>query len=469
MSRSRRPTEYYIVIAQKVFGVGFHKTGTTSLGAALAALGYRTCDGAAAVREAVGHPEMMRLLHAHQLEPIMKVAERYDGFTDNPWFILYRELDQRFPGSKFILTVRDEQRWLESAVRYFGESDSDLRVWIYGSGRPAGNEPRWLERYRAHNAQVREYFRHRPGDLLVVDWEQGSGWEDLGRFLGRAPLSQPFPHLTKPRRSRADLSGAIVVLTHPRTGSSLVMQTLRLLGVPVVGTAEHPHLPASANPRGYFEDHDMLRHGLQSPALEREPSILSGRAVKLALHPLVRRASVDEWTTLARSAAALLLPVRTPAEWLASAETLLCADETPAGRSAFFRTWVRNYLCDVGYVAGRVHDDSLARRPICIDYREAIADAAGYVESVAAAAGLSPTSDQVERAVANIDRGLYRTRVDVADVARLAAGVRPLDGIHALLRSPDPSKWARIHAALPSWVFTSEAVQGAPAAHLPHG
>jgi hypothetical protein len=460
------------VTDQKVFGIGFHKTGTTSLGVALKALGYQTCDGAWPIREAIGHPEMMRLLRDNQLEPIMRVAEHYDAFTDNPWFILFRELDRRFPGSKFILTARDERRWLESAVRYFGETDSDLRTWIYGASRPTGNEHRWVERYREHVELVHAHFRHRREDLLVVDWEQGSGWDDLGRFLGRAPPSQPFPHLTKQRRPRMDLTGAIVVLTQPRTGSSLVMQTLRLLGATVIGTVEHALLPLSANPKGFFEDPEILRRGLEAPVLLQQPGTLRGQAFKLALHPIVRRGSDQEWAALAHSDAALLLPIRTPAEWLVSSETTLCrADDPPARRAALIRAWARNYLVDIGYLADRVCAPGFSRAvPICIDYRQAVTDSSGYVMAVAAAARLRPTSSQVAQAVANIDLSLYRTRVgEVAAVTRLAGGVRPLDAIHALLQSQEPSKWERVRDALPAWVFERAAVEDPPAADLPVG
>lgn len=457
----RTPGEVAAMSAQKVFGVGFHKTGTTSLGAALAQLGFKICNGAGAVREAIGDAAMMRLLRERRLDPIMEVAERYDGFTDNPWFMLFRDLDLWFPGSKFILTVRDEGRWIESALRYFGQTESDLRTWIYGSGGPAGNEQCWLERYREHIDQVRTHFRYRPNDLLVVDWEQGAGWKELGRFLGRTPPLQPFPHLTKERRP-ADLAGAIIVLTHPRTGSSLVMQTLRLLGADVIGSAEHSHLPMSANPRGFFEDGELLRQGLQAPALARQPALLRRRCVKLALHPIVERRSDEEWTALAQSNATLLLPIRTPAEWLVSSEALLHADVTAARRSALFRAWARRYLIDVGYLADRVCSTEFSRAaPICIDYRLAVTNPPAYVMAVAEAAGLRPTSSQVAQAVANIDRGLYRARIDdVEAVRRIANGVRPLDTIHALLSSEDPLKWVRLRDALPAWVFARESVAG---------
>jgi hypothetical protein len=189
----------------KVFGIGFHKTGTTSLGIALEHFGYRVCHGAVPLRAAFGHRLMMHMLHDNHLDPIMRLAAPFDAFEDNPWFLLYRDLDRRFPGSKFILTIRDESRWVQSALRYFGESESDLRVWIYGVGSPVGHEQRWLERYQRHNGDVKDYFRLRPSDLLVVDWERGDGWTELAAFLGcRAPMpSLPFPRVTKPRHTPA--------------------------------------------------------------------------------------------------------------------------------------------------------------------------------------------------------------------------------------------------------------------------
>lgn len=144
---------------------------------------------------------MIGLLQAGTLDPIMTIAEEYDAFEDNPWFVIYRELDARFPASKFILTVRDESRWIESAVRYYGRSQSNLRRWIYGAGTPIGHEARWRERYRQHNEQVAARFGGRPGSLLIVDWEQGHGWPELCAFLDRPCPDGPFPRLRPAARS----------------------------------------------------------------------------------------------------------------------------------------------------------------------------------------------------------------------------------------------------------------------------
>jgi hypothetical protein len=174
----------------KVFGVGFHKTGTKSLAAALTLLGYRV-GGSFGVHD----PGIAR----HALTRALRRCEKYDAFQDNPWPVLFRELDERVPGSRFILTLRPEAGWIESAVRHFGRRSTPMRQWIYGAGYPAGNEERYLERFRRHNREVMEHFRNRPGDLLVIDFFAGDGWDKLCGFLGVPVPRQDFPHVNAGR------------------------------------------------------------------------------------------------------------------------------------------------------------------------------------------------------------------------------------------------------------------------------
>ncbi len=171
---------------QKVFGIGFHKTGTTSLRRALEALGYRV-TGPNGVRD--------RNIARNAESLVLELAEQYDAFQDNPWPLFYKLLDERYPGNRFILTRRDPQRWIASMVRHFGTRSTPMREWIYGAGFgfPAGNEDHYLAYYNAHNEAVLDYFRDRPGDLLVMELEQGHGWETLCPFLGVDVPAEEFP------------------------------------------------------------------------------------------------------------------------------------------------------------------------------------------------------------------------------------------------------------------------------------
>src|SRR5437667_405805 len=85
----------------KIFGLGLSKTGTTSLANALQILGYRTKDNMGVVKYATDDLSSVDL----------EVVDANDALTDTPIPSFYRALDARYPGSKFILTVRDSEGW----------------------------------------------------------------------------------------------------------------------------------------------------------------------------------------------------------------------------------------------------------------------------------------------------------------------------------------------------------------------
>lgn len=172
----------------KVFCLGFQKTGTVSARTALRTFGYRVCSA---------RYDLIDAVKRRDFEAVRGVVQSYDGFRDNPWPLLFRELDAAYPGSKFILTVRDDQRWIRSVVNHFGVVPDPMQQLVYGVGAPGGYEDVFLARYRQHNADVRAHFAGRPNDLLVVNWEEGHGWAELCAFLGHDMPTRPFPHGNK--------------------------------------------------------------------------------------------------------------------------------------------------------------------------------------------------------------------------------------------------------------------------------
>ena len=169
----------------RVICIGWHKTGTTTIGLALLKLGYSVLGC---------RLDTVHALRRGELESVLALTDEFDAVQDVPWAALFEELDRRHPGSKFILTIRDEASWLASASRHFGDTDIRLHEWLYGVGVLEGNEDVYLERYRAHVREVREYFADRPDDLLVMDFQGGDGWSKLCEFLGDPIPKQPFPH-----------------------------------------------------------------------------------------------------------------------------------------------------------------------------------------------------------------------------------------------------------------------------------
>lgn len=95
----------------KVFGIGLNKTGTTSLGACLERLGYRT--------KGCSKKLTRGLLLDGNYEDTNYTVENYDAFQDWPWPLIYQYLDKNWPGSKFVLTLRkDPEKWLKSLKRH---------------------------------------------------------------------------------------------------------------------------------------------------------------------------------------------------------------------------------------------------------------------------------------------------------------------------------------------------------------
>jgi Sulfotransferase domain len=184
----------------KVFGVGLSRTGTHSLTAALHVLGYDT------VHYPTDRATLETLLRGDVRFPLL---EQYDGITDITTVPYYEDLDREWPGSKFVLTVRDEDSWLRSCRKHW----AGLSVFRYGEAeehRVFMEVRRFLEAavyacyefdeehfrrvYRRHVQNVTSYFAGRESDLLTLNIVAGEGYEQLAPFLGAPVRTRPFPH-----------------------------------------------------------------------------------------------------------------------------------------------------------------------------------------------------------------------------------------------------------------------------------
>lgn len=173
----------------KVFGIGLNKTGTSTLGVCGEILGYRVKDCDRTLLEDI------RL--QHDLTRIKKVVSEYDLFEDWPWPLMFRELDELYPGSKFILTTRKkDDYWLASLKSHSMKTRprGHCRKLAYGYNYPNGHEKAHLEFYRRHNDDARAYFKGRDKDFIEVCWENGHDWKELCAFLGKNIPDVPFPH-----------------------------------------------------------------------------------------------------------------------------------------------------------------------------------------------------------------------------------------------------------------------------------
>lgn len=186
-------------IPTRIFGIGFQRTGTTSLAKAFEIFGFDTFHFESGDKARDIWEEMKKYGSSPMLE-------RYYALCDSPIPILYQQLDKAYPNSKFILTVREECGWLSSIQWLFSYKNPERWTWdkwpisnrlhevMYG--RCDFNKKAMLSAYRKHNKEVIEYFEHRPNDLLVIETNEPS-LEKLAKFLGQTVPEVPYPWLGK--------------------------------------------------------------------------------------------------------------------------------------------------------------------------------------------------------------------------------------------------------------------------------
>lgn len=181
----------------RIFGIGMHKTATTSLHLAMKHLGFDSAHWRSAHWAKAIWTEMKAWGRSNTLENSYHLC-------DLPIPVLFREIDQAYPGSKFILTTLDEEMWVKAAECHWSPRNKFRSAWdsdpfshkihqiIYGQ-RHFDREV-FLARYRRHNAEVLEYFRYRSDDLLLMPMNQGAGWKELCGFVGSPVPAMPYPH-----------------------------------------------------------------------------------------------------------------------------------------------------------------------------------------------------------------------------------------------------------------------------------
>jgi hypothetical protein len=172
----------------KVFGIGMNKTGTSSLHQALQLLGYQSLHFGGLET----HAHVERALD--EGAPLLRYLDpEPDAVTDvfmvNSYFYL---ADLQYPGSKFILTLRDMDAWLDSRRRHVERNQRMKEAGTYEGAFVTVDLESWAAEYRRHEAVVRAYFADRPADLLAFRPADGD-WEPLCTFLGRPAPDVPFP------------------------------------------------------------------------------------------------------------------------------------------------------------------------------------------------------------------------------------------------------------------------------------
>ncbi|WP_169807657.1 sulfotransferase family protein [Herbidospora mongoliensis] len=205
-----------------VIGAGFGRTGTLSLKAALERLGFGPCYHMADIIEVPHRVRQWLDVGDGKTTDWDVIFQGFRSAVDFPAVSYWRELTDHYPDAKVILTVRDPERWYESAQEtiFHRRMDTDepgqwwrrmvhrlviRRVPEFAlfpqmaratvadrvfDGR-LDDRDHCIEVFRRHIEEVRATI---PAERLLV-FECREGWEPLCRFLGVPVPDVPFPHV----------------------------------------------------------------------------------------------------------------------------------------------------------------------------------------------------------------------------------------------------------------------------------
>jgi len=185
----------------KIFVIGSNKTGTTSLSTALNMLGFSVCP------EYCYEPNssILKNFQISNYNELFTHIKYFDAFQDRPWnhTDFYKILNEKYPDSKIILTIRDVDKWVTSVKKWGNKIGlinpkfyKIVSQTCYGVDDYLSNEIILKEKYLERNNEILNYFKNKD-NLLVINVEKNDGWNILCPFLDCTIPDKLFPHLNK--------------------------------------------------------------------------------------------------------------------------------------------------------------------------------------------------------------------------------------------------------------------------------
>lgn len=217
----------------KVFCIGMNKTGTSTMTKIFKELNFRVAP------QIKQEKKIGEIKSQNEILEIKKFCWKYNFFQDLPFSQgnFYQNIDKIFPKSKFILTIRDSNRWFESLCNfhliYFRKmgldfkninqvKEKDLKKfnWIREGYYYDYTKNFWISEiknnqisynwsllydkehyisvYEKRNKEIIDYFKKRTEDLLIFDVNENKDVFKILNFLSmNSKLNFALPHELK--------------------------------------------------------------------------------------------------------------------------------------------------------------------------------------------------------------------------------------------------------------------------------
>lgn len=216
------PAEFTNVVRQevlarknfnKIFCIGYNKTGTTTLETALRLYGYNLPN------QQEQEVRLTEQCFSTDYTALLSFVNGYDAFQDMPFSqgLTYVVADALFPNSKFILTERDSESWFKSMTSFHKKifnvddmskvTEADLlekHTYLYRgylhtinarmltTYQDSSKKVNWdklfdkdyyIKLYEERNHTIKKYFADAPDKLLVIDVIKENSTKNICDFL----------------------------------------------------------------------------------------------------------------------------------------------------------------------------------------------------------------------------------------------------------------------------------------------
>ncbi|WP_134678477.1 sulfotransferase [Paracoccus ravus] len=184
----------------KVFVIGFNKCGTSSLGYMFRKSGMRVADNTYKIGSASRNIAKKMQGNVENGRPVLDGIDMFDAYSDMELsrfhihiegIYFFQKFDAEYPGSKFILNVRDKDNWIRSRSNHGNGRYMQKYVASRGLDSAEAAQAEWSSAWDSHIENVQTHFASAPSKLLVFDIETDAP-DRVAEFLPEYAIDVKF-------------------------------------------------------------------------------------------------------------------------------------------------------------------------------------------------------------------------------------------------------------------------------------